>query len=308
MNNLRRLLLATALLLPTSAMADLSVSDLPEDTVWYLHVDFEKLRETESGKVLNRWIQWEVYDEINEELGIDLNEEVDRFTAFSDVDSGTVLLIDGPVSAASIDTIMAMVRDEEPVEERSHGGRTYFHVGDEERKSRSGREPFDDLDDTAYFSFALDDRILVTGKEAYMRSLLDNDGRIPGSGSHDGAVLVLSATQSIIQAGIQPEGLVEADDDDWESNVVRNTEQAALLVADASGQLAVEAQLVSTDPGMAASIAGIVNGLIGLQAFNSELGPDIQNLIRATKVEVDENVLKISTVFDPELMVSILDK
>lgn len=308
MNNLRRLLLATALLLPTSAMADLSVSDLPEDTVWYLHVDFEKLRETESGKVLNRWIQWEVYDEINEELGIDLNEEVDRFTAFSDVDSGTVLLIDGPVSAASIDTIMAMVRDEEPVEERSYGGRTYFHVGDEERKGRSGREPFDDLDDTAYFSFALDDRILVTGKEAYMRSLLDNDGRIPGSGSHDGAVLVLSATQSIIQAGIQPEGLVEADDDDWESNVVRNTEQAALLVADASGQLAVEAQLVSTDPGMAASIAGIVNGLIGLQAFNSELGPDIQNLIRATKVEVDENVLKISTVFDPELMVSILDK
>ena len=80
-----------------------------------------------------------------------------------------------------------------------------------------------------------------------------------------------------------------------------------LLVADESGQLAVEAQLVSTDPRMAESIAGIVNGLIGLQAFNSELSADIQNLIRATKVEVEENVLKISTVFDPNLMVSILE-
>ena len=203
---------------------------------------------------------------------------------------------------------MEMIRDEESVEERSHDGHAYFHVGDEERAGRSGHEPFDDLDDTAYFSFALDERILVTGNEANMQALLENDGSIPGSGSHDGAVLVLSANQSIIQAGVHPEGLVEADDDDgWESNVVRNTKQAALLVADASGQLAVEAQLVSADPGMAQSIAGIVNGLIGLQAFNSELGPDIQNLIRATKVEVEENVLSISTVFDPNLMISILE-
>ena len=67
------------------------------------------------------------------------------------------------------------------------------------------------------------------------------------------------------------------DDDDWESNIVRNTEQAALLMADESGQLAIEAQLVSTDPKMAEAIGGIVNGLIALQAFNSELGPELQS-------------------------------
>ncbi|MDH3440425.1 MAG: hypothetical protein OEM63_06720 [Gammaproteobacteria bacterium] len=308
MSNWRHAFLAIIALVPLSAAADVKVDDLPENTVWYLHVDFEKLRGTESGKVLSRWIQWEVYDEINEELGVDLNKEVNQFTAFSDTSNGAVMLIDGPVSAATIDTVMTMIREEEPVEVRRHGKQEYFHVGDEERTGRSGNDPFDDLEDSAYFSFAIDGRILITGSEANMQSLLDNGGRVPGARSHDGALLVLSANQSIVQAGIHPEGLVDDDDDDdWESNIVRNTKQAALLVADESGQLAIEAQLESTDPTIAQSIAGIVNGLIGLQAFNSELGPEIQSLIRNTKVEVFENVLSINTVVDPELVLNILE-
>lgn len=87
---------------------------------------------------------------------------------------------------------------------------------------------------------------------------------------------------------------------------MKNTREAALLMADEDGQIAIEAQLVSNDPKMAEAIGGIVNGLIGLQAFNSELGPEIQGLIRNTKVEVLENVLSINTVIDPDLMVSIL--
>jgi len=96
------------------------------------------------------------------------------------------------------------------------------------------------------------------------------------------------------------------DDGDWESNILRNTEQAALLIADRSGQIAVEAQLQSKDPKMAQSIGSIVNGLISLQAFNSELDPALQSLIENTKVEVNENVLKINTVIDPGLVVSVL--
>lgn len=308
MNHWRHGLLALIVLIPLSAAADVKVDDLPENTVWYVHVDFEKLRGTESGKILNRWIQWEVYDEINEELGIDLNREVNQFTAFSNTSNGTIMLIDGPVSAASIDKIMAMIREEEPVQTRRHGNQEYFHVGDEEHARQDGNDPFDDLDDSAYFSFAIDGRILITGSESSMQSMLDNGGRVPGARGHDGALLVLSANQSIVQAGIHPEGLVDDDDDDdWESNIVRNTKQAALLVADESGQLAIEAQLESTDPSIAQSIAGIVNGLIGLQAFNSELGPEIQSLIRNTRVEVIENVLSINTVVDPELVLSILE-
>ena len=97
------------------------------------------------------------------------------------------------------------------------------------------------------------------------------------------------------------------DDDDWESKIVNNTEQGALLLADESGQLALQAQLVSTDPKMAEAIGGIVNGLIALQAFNSELEPEMLSLIQNTKVTVDANNLSINMVIDPNLLVSVLD-
>jgi hypothetical protein len=58
---------------------------------------------------------------------------------------------------------------------------------------------------------------------------------------------------------------------------------------------------------MAEAIGGIVNGLIALQAFNSELGPEVQRLVQSTQIEVRDNVLSISTVIDPSLMVTILD-
>ncbi len=79
------------------------------------------------------------------------------------------------------------------------------------------------------------------------------------------------------------------------------------MIADRSGQIAIEAQLKTKDPKMARSIGGIVNGLISLQAFNSELGPEIQSLIDNTRVDVNENVLTISTVIDPDLVVSVLN-
>ena len=57
---------------------------------------------------------------------------------------------------------------------------------------------------------------------------------------------------------------------------------------------------------MAQSIGGIVNGLISLQAFNTDLDPELLSLIQNTKVEVNENVLTINTVIDPDLVVSVL--
>jgi hypothetical protein len=58
---------------------------------------------------------------------------------------------------------------------------------------------------------------------------------------------------------------------------------------------------------MAESMGGIINGLISLQAFNSDLDPEILSLIQNTKVDVKDSTLSISTVVDPALIVAILD-
>jgi hypothetical protein len=57
---------------------------------------------------------------------------------------------------------------------------------------------------------------------------------------------------------------------------------------------------------MALSISSVINGLIGLQAFNSDIDPQIRTMISNTKVSVADAVLSISTVFDPALLVQLL--
>ena len=307
MNKLRLGLFALVSLLPLVATAQVKSSDLPDDTVWYVHADLDAMRSGEAGGSVYAWFEDEVAAGIREDVGIDISAEIDSVTAFADGNNGTIVIVEGPLTKDSQDKLLALAASQGPVDPREHDGETYYFFGDEDDIDDNGDKPLEDFEGAVFVSFALPGKALVTGTEEQMRGLLDQGGVVAGAGGHGGALLVLSATKALVQAGMQPDGLLDAgDDDDWESNIVRNTKEAALLLADESGQLAVEAQLVSHDPKMAAAIGGIVNGLIGLQAFNSELGPDIQNLIRNTRIEVVENVLSISTVVDPDLLVSIL--
>lgn len=308
MSKLRLGLLALTALIPVGANADVKVGDLPENTVWYLHADLDAMRSSDAGSTVYQWFEGEVVMEVKEEVGIDISEEVDSITAFSDSDDGTIVIVNGPMTESTHEKLLALAADKGPVDPREFDGKTYYFFGDEDDIADNEDEFFEDLKDAVFVSFAIDDKVLVTGTDQQMHALLENNGEVSGTGSSDGALLILSANKTLVQAGLQPDGVVDAgDDDDWESNIVRNTEQAALLMADESGQLAIEAQLVSTDPKMAEAIGGIVNGLIALQAFNSELGPELQSLIRNTRIDVTENILSINMVIDPELVVTVLD-
>ncbi len=79
------------------------------------------------------------------------------------------------------------------------------------------------------------------------------------------------------------------------------------MIADSDGQIVIEAQLVSSEPEMAQSLGGIINGLIALQAFNDDLDPEILRLIQNTKVEVKDSTLSINTVIDPALVILLLE-
>ena len=309
MSKIRLALIGLMTAFPLAAHADITVGDLPGDTVWYLHADLDAMRGSDGGSRVYRWLEDELFLEINEEIGIDLNAEVHSVTAFAAADNGTVIVVDGPLSRDTQDKIMALAASQGPVDPRDHKSKVYYFFGDDDDEGNNGDDPLKDLEDSSYVSFAVKGKAIITANENQMRALLDNDGRITGMGSHSGALLVLSANKSLVQAGMNAEGMVdEDDDDDWESNIMRNTEQAAMLVADESGMLAIEAQLISTDPKMAEAIGGIVNGLIGLQAFNADLSPELRDFIRNTRVDVRDRTLSISTVLDPDVVVSVLDE
>ena len=99
MINLRTVLATLIISLPATAFAaEITVDGLPDDTVWYMHADLEAMRSSDSGSPIYEWFEGEVVVEINEELGIDLNAELDSVTAFADSSNGAIIVVQGPIS------------------------------------------------------------------------------------------------------------------------------------------------------------------------------------------------------------------
>jgi hypothetical protein len=199
--------------------------------------------------------------------------------------------------------LLAIATLETELELLISAGKTYYRFGDTDEGSDTD---LDALEDGGYFSFDLKDKIIVTSTEEQIKTLLGNNGKIPAMDVNENALFVLSADKSLVQAGLRTDELAD-DDDGWDSNILRNTKQAALLIADSDGLIAIEAQLVSSEPGMAQSLGSIINGLIALQAFNDDLDPLLLSLIQNTKVEVNDSTLSINAVIDPALIIRILD-
>ncbi|MDH4126925.1 MAG: hypothetical protein OEV69_14960, partial [Gammaproteobacteria bacterium] len=116
---------------------------------------------------------------------------------------------------------------------------------------------------------------------------------------------ILSAQQNLVQAGANAAGF--GDDLGWDSNVLRNTRQIALLVAEAAGRIAIEGQLIATDANVANSLASIVRGLISLQVFNDDLDPALSDLLQNTSVNVSDMTLTVKLQLDPASVLSVID-
>lgn len=290
------------LLIPIGAAAGIEPGDLPPGSTWYLHIDLEQMRNSDAGKGIYEWLDDEVIEEINDETGIDLYDELDSLTAFSVDGDGFVVSMEGDFSQETQDKLLALAAMAEDFEQRGSRNRTYYYVqGDGDGEIR-----IEGTDDAAYFSFAVDNRILVTANEEQMQELLANRGRIAGQGSHDDALFVLTAERSFVQAGMDTENF-DLDDNGFDSNIARNTREVAIMVAEVAGKIAVEAQLVTTESEVADSLASIVRGLIALQIFSDDMDPDIAEVLRSTRVSVDDNRLKISLALSPDAVTAALD-
>jgi hypothetical protein len=288
---------------PVTVVADITADDLPPGTVWYLHADLEAMRATDAGRKVYGWFQDEVILEVNEDLGIDLNEEVDRLTAFSNDGRGIIAIVEGALSKDLRDKVLAMVQAAGEFEALSYRGKDFYLVGQPDEEAMinvNGHET-----DSAYFTFDIPGKLVMATEEAQIKALIDSNGRVAGAGRHSDSLFVLSADKQFVQAGMRTTEFAD-EDDDWDSNILRNTEQAAVLVSDQGGMIAVVAQLVSSDAEMTQSLASIVGGLIALQAFSGEMDPDVAAVLRNTRVDAEGKVLSVSTVLDPDLIVRTL--
>jgi len=292
---------------PAAALSALGPGDLPDTSKWYFHADFKEMRSTEAGRHLYGWLQKEVFEDVREDAGVDLDKEADYLTAFATEDDGLVVIIEGDISQDTEDKVMAMGAASGSLDKLGSGNKKFFHIKDDDIDIDDGNIEIDmdSFDDGAFFSFAIENKLLVTSTQERMEALLADKGKVTGVRGEKGQLFVLSAERNLMQAGARTD---EFDDDgDWDSNILRNTEQAALLIADQAGKIAIEAQLVTTEAAMAESLASIVRGLISLQVFNDDMDPEIANFLQNTDVDVDGHKLTISVALDPEVVVAAIE-
>jgi hypothetical protein len=301
---LRLLLLALLLALPGFAGAELSANVVPASSTWYFHADFEQMRTSDAGKHIYGWLQREFFDEIRDDAGIDLDKEADTVTAFSTEESGAVVLVKGKISQESQDKLLAMAAGAESLETLQHKGKTFYFAQDE---CDDDNGDIDSFDNGVYFTFALKNRILATSTREKMESLLESKGKLPSRDNASGTLVVLTAEKSLIQAGMHADQIEDDGEGGWESNVLKNTEQVAVMIADVAGKIAVETRLIAKQPEMAESLASIVRGLISLTMFSDDMDPDVSQFLKGTSVDVDGSTLKISVSMDPEAVVAVLD-
>lgn len=305
MQALRNLLLFALVSFPLIATAELEVDGIPDGSTWYFHADLDEMRRSPAGKEVYGWIEREILSDIREESGFDIGRETDRLTAFSAQPEGAVVMIEGKFSQDSRDKLLALAFAADRFETLKHEDHTYYFV---EGEHHDEDVEVDAFEDGVYFSFALKDRIVATSTSEQMHALLANNGRIASGKTKSRALFVLAAEKSLLQAGVKADEMNLGDGSGWQSNILRNTEQVAVVVAEMAGKLAVDTRLVAREPELAESLASIVRGLISLQVFSDEMDPEFAQVLQTTKVDVDGSTLRISLAFDPALVVAALDR
>jgi hypothetical protein len=295
------------LALPGIGAAELSASGLPATSTWYFHADFDEMRGSDAGKPLYAWLQREVFADVREDAGIDLDKEADRITAFSAEDSGAVVVVEGNISQETRDKLLALAAGGDEFDTLKHKGTTFYYARSD-KQGKNGDIKVDSFENGVYFTFALKNRLVATSSREQLERLLDNKGRLPDSNTDRGTLIVLTAEKSLIQAGIQADQIEDRGDGGWQSNILRNTEQLAVMIADAAGKLAIETRLIATQPEMAESLGSIVRGLISLASFSEDTDPDVAEFLRGTTVGVDGSSLNIRLALDPESVIVALDK
>ena len=293
-------LIAAGALATLPAVADVSSRDLAADTQWYIHVDFEAMRDSSVAKELNRWMESEVYDGIDSELGVDVSAELDRFIAYGNEDGDfTVRLGDG-ISAATQKKLLREIEDDTEVRRETGSFGEYFVIDGDEHFSIEGDNDVDIKTDTVYVS--LDRQIVVTSSLDRLEDAMT--GRRGGGAS----VLILDGSKPFVQIGANTGFMQEEGEVDFDSDLLQKTEQVAILIGDSNGLIDLHTRITASDPQVTNSLANIVRGLIGLQTLSSELPPYVTDILQSLRVDADSAGLSLRLTVAADSLRQLLDE
>lgn len=297
-------LLIAGLFCVIAQAADISRSDIPSGSNWYVHINLDLIQNSEVGRRLMAETIDEALDEIQGELDIDLRSEVEGITVFGgklpergNVAKEGAVIFHGALSQHTQEELLAALgRKGADVTALDSAGLTYYKLvndgGSMTYTDKDGHE--EDVDfghrQDVYFSFGLS-QALVTQNLDLMQAFLDAGGYLGGFETVDSqALLVLQADRALMQGGANTSTQTGGE---WDSSILKNVDAVALVIAEQNSGLQVSAQLTATSPDMAMAVRNIVEGVVALKALDESDG-ELGEILRQIRFENDGPDLHIN--------------
>lgn len=296
---------------------DVSRSDIPAGSNWYVHINLDLIQNSDVGRTLMLETVDEALDDIQGELDVDIRNEIEGITVFGrklpehgDAAKEGAVIFHGALSLDIQGALLsALERKGAEVTTLNSSGLTYYRI-----ENDGGTMTYTDKDGHAqevdwghhedvYFSFG-PSQTLVTQNQDLMQAFMDGGGYLGGFEAVDSeALLVLQADRALMQGGANTSTETGGE---WDSSVLKNVDAVALVIAELNGGLQVSAQLTASSPDMAMAVRNIVEGVVALKALDESEG-ELGQILRQVRFENDGPDLHINVPVTAAQIVALKD-
>lgn len=251
-----------------------------DDSAYYIQVNFAAMRDSESGRQLLDWVNEEIFDEIADELGAsvgdDLAQNFDGISVFgAGEDQSPVILTHGFLTDEMHDLLLSHLdgADADDIIKSSNHGLDYYTITDGDI-DLDFLDVNTDSDDTIYFSIGNlgQGQSMITTSEVVMDQFLANGARMDNQLTSD--LIVLQANRPLVQGGLNTKHNVFKNGP-WESKFFQNVEQLGVVIGDAGDAFTVRAEAISRTPSMAEALGSIAKGLLSFKALAGDDDEDL---------------------------------
>ncbi|MEM9303774.1 MAG: hypothetical protein AAGE01_16760 [Pseudomonadota bacterium] len=295
-----RNLAAAAVLLPAAAVAAPD-APVPAEAQWYIHANLLEMRQTSSGQSLYGWLEREVLEDINDELGVKFVDELDGVTVFGakkpDHENAAVIL-HGFLSQKTRNELLDRASEEMNVSTEEEYGRTFHRMGGSWSKSANVDVDFDG----GYLAFGDQGQTMVTSDRDMLDQFLAADSHFEGAASN--SLLTIQADRALVHGGVDTVGVGEGGP--WDSQMFQNVERMALVVADNNGLLDIQVYVTATDPTMAQAISNIIQGMVSLKVLADE-EPQAAAILENLVISTEGADVRMQLMLDPEFVMDVID-
>lgn len=302
------------LLVATLARADLAEGDLPADVQWYGHADLSAMEKSVTGRRILDFLDDEVFEELEEDTGITLQEDLQAVTVFGGAgeQDGAIVLF-GEISEKNRTKIQAVMELRTEYSKENRRGIEIFTLESRSKKGKNADwdSDSDDMfsgDKTTYVAFSKRKQTLITQNKSRLDAFVKAGGELERRSKLEspGTLLVLKADKSMVKAGMNANAGI-AEKGDWDSNILQHMRQIALVLSDKDDKAAIEAQLVTGNEQLAESLKNIVQGVISIKSLDQDGDPKLMEMLRSIKLDLDGATIRASILLDPDMLEEVID-